>query len=131
MSAPKNLFEFERSGDILIINANGSTMEFRDQDVRNAYNDAYRLLGEPTIRHLLVDFSRLSYFGSTFVGILVRLARKVRTDGGEAVLCNLTENMQEMMRTLMLLENTKTDFYWVAYPNRQAALTALSPPGPE
>jgi anti-anti-sigma factor len=100
-------------------------MEFRDSDVRNAYNEAYRLLSQPGARHLLVDFSRLEYFGSTFVGILIRLARKVRQCGGETVLCSLAANMQEMLRTLMLLEDTETDFVMKPFADLPQALAYL------
>lgn len=85
MSQNKQLFEFEVSADTLLLTVNGPFMEFRDSDVRNAYNEAYRLLSQPGARHLLVDFSRLEYFGSTFVGILIRLAR--RSDSAVAKQC--------------------------------------------
>lgn len=126
MFPEKRVFDFEQLGNVLILTANGPFMEFRDNDVRNAYNDAYRVLSEEGVRHLVVDFSRLDYFGSTFVGILIRLAKKARGGGGQAVLCHLSDNMTEMMKTLMLLENTKTDFFWTPFPSREAALEALS-----
>jgi hypothetical protein len=34
--------------------------------------------------------------------------------------------MRDMLKTLMILENAKTDFYWVPYPTREAALAALA-----
>lgn len=126
MSQEKQVFEFEQAGDVLIVIAHGPFMEFRDLDIRNAYNEAYRRLHLEGTKHLLVDFSQLQYFGSTFVGILIRLAKKARSNKGEAVLCHLSDNMKEMLKTLMLLENTKTDFYWVPYPTREDALKALS-----
>ena len=75
---------------------------------------------------LLVDFSKLDYFGSTFIGMLIRLAKKARHGGGEAVLCHLSDNMKQMMKTLMLLENTKTDFFWVPFESREAAMASLA-----
>ena len=57
--------------------------------------------------------------------MLIRLAKKARQGGGEAVLCNLSENMKQMMKTLMLLENTKTDFFWVPFDSRDAAMASL------
>jgi anti-anti-sigma factor len=126
MSQDKQVFEFEQAGNVLVVIAHGPFMEFRDNDIRNAYNEAYRLLNEPETKHLLVDFSLLEYFGSTFVGILIRLAKKARANKGEAVLCHLSDNMKDMLKTLMILENTKTDFYWVPYPTREAALAALA-----
>jgi len=126
MNEKKPVFEFEQAGDVLIVVVHGPFMEFRDSEVREAYNEAYRRLHEPDTRHLLVDFSDLEYFGSTFVGILIRLAKKARGNKGEAALCHLSANMTDMLKTLMLLENTKTDFYWVSHPNREAALKALA-----
>ena len=78
------------------------------------------------MRHLLMDFSQLDYFGSTFVGILVRLARKARSNQGEAALCHLSSNMRDMMKTLMLLENSKIDFAFTSFPTREAALERLA-----
>ena len=126
MSQDKQLFDYEVAGDVLVLTAHGPFMEFRDNDIRNAYNEAYRRLCEPGVKHLLVDFSQLDYFGSTFVGILIRLAKRARGNGGEAFLCHLSSNMKDMLKTLMLLENTKTDFFWVPFPDRTSALTALA-----
>lgn len=125
MSAAKEVFDYDRVGRILVVVPNGSLIEFRDADIRNAYNETYRLINEPDTDHLLFDFSRLEYFGSSFVGVLIRLARKARQGGGEAVLCNLSDNMREMMKTMMLLENTKTDFFWVPFPTRADAISSL------
>lgn len=126
MPASKEFFEFDQHQNVLIVTPNGPFMEFRDNDVRNAYNEAYRRLSLPETKHLLVDFSQLDYFGSTFVGILIRLAKKVRSGGGQALLCNLNENMRQMMKTLMLLENTKTDFFWSSCDSREAGLNTLA-----
>lgn len=130
MTAGKNVFEYERAGNVLIVVPTGSLMEFRDSDIRNAYNDTYRYLSEDEIKHLLVDFSRLSYFGSTFVGMLIRLAKKTRQGGGEAVLCHLDDNMRGMMKSMMLLENTKTDFFWVPFNSREEAIASLDKVAP-
>lgn len=126
MNQDRDIFVFEQVGEVLILTPHGPFMEFRDSEIRNAYNEAYRRLCESGVRHLLADFSHLDYFGSTFVGILIRLARRVRSNQGEAVLCHLSDNMKDMLRTLMLLENTKTDFYWTTYTCRESALQALA-----
>jgi anti-anti-sigma factor len=126
MTTDRQVFEFERHENVLIITPNGPFMDFRDNDVRDGYNAAYRILTEPEVEHLIVDFTRMDYFGSTFVGILIRLSKKVRRDGGKAVLCNLSENMHQMMKSLMLLENNKVDFSWTSAENRDAALQQMS-----
>lgn len=125
MSGEKSVFEYERTGNVLVVVPTGSLIEFRDNEIRDAYNDTYRFISEPEMKHLLIDFSKLDYFGSTFIGMLIRLAKKARHGGGEAVLSNLSDNMKGMMKTLMLLENTKTDFFWVPFDSREAALQSL------
>lgn len=129
MSEEKQVFEYERQGNVLVVTPTGSLIEFRDNDIRNAYNDTYRYLSDDDVLHLLIDFSKLTYFGSTFIGMLIRLAKKARSGGGEALLCNLSDNMRQMMKTLMLLENTKTDFFWVPFDSRQAAMDSLAQKG--
>ncbi len=101
-------------------------MEFRDNDIRNAYNEAYRLLSQPGTKHLVVDFSLLDYFGSTFVGILIRLAKKASGNQGQTLLCHLSENMRDMLKSLMLLENTKIEFSMKQVPSRADALQILA-----
>lgn len=125
MSQQVCVFDYDRSENILIVVPQGDVTEVRDSDIRDAYNNTYREITQDHVRHLLIDFSNMSYFGSTFVGILIRLAKKVRLDGGEAVLCNLSDNMKGMMKTLMLLENTKTDFFWVPFDTREEAVCFL------
>ncbi|MEZ6132586.1 MAG: hypothetical protein R3C59_28300 [Planctomycetaceae bacterium] len=49
-----------------------------------------------------------------------------RLGGGEAVLCNLSDDMQNVMKSLMLLENTRTNFFWTCYPTRPQALAELA-----
>ncbi|MEZ6060237.1 MAG: STAS domain-containing protein [Planctomycetaceae bacterium] len=124
-------FQFERHERILIVVPSRELMQFRDSDIRDAYNDAYRLIDSSDYDHLLIDFSELDHFGSTFVGILIRLAKKVRLNGGEAALCNLNDNLREMLKTLMLLENTKTDFFWTPFESREAAVQILLKPTSE
>lgn len=126
MSENKQIFTFEVSASVLILSANGSFMEFRDSDIRDAYNEAYRLLMQPESRHLLVDFSNLQYFGSTFVGILIRLSQRVHSKGGQSVLCCLSDTMEQMLKSLMLLENPKADFAFRSMPDRAAAMEYLT-----
>ncbi|MCR9199155.1 MAG: STAS domain-containing protein [Planctomycetaceae bacterium] len=125
MSQQVCVFDYDRSENILIVVPQGDVTEVRDSDIRDTYNNTYREITQDHVKHLLIDFSQLNYFGSTFVGILIRLAKKIRLDGGEAVLCNLSDHMKGMMKTLMLLENTKTDFFWVPFETREEAVQFL------
>jgi anti-anti-sigma factor len=122
----KQLFKFGLHSNVLIVTPYGPFDQFRDNDFRYAYNEAYRLLSEPGVCHLLVDFSHLDYFGSTFVSILLRLSQKARNSKGEAALCHLSDNMRGMLKTLMLLENPKIDFSMSSHVTREVALQYLA-----
>ena len=119
------VFQYEQVDDILVVTAQGDLFQYRYEDLRNGYNDTYRMLLDDSIKHLVFDFAAVGHFGSSFIGMLIKLAQKVRKDGGEAVLCSLTPEMREVMQNLMLLENVKTDFFWVPFDTRAEAITSL------
>ncbi len=119
------IFRQEQIDDILVVTAQGDLFQYRYEELRNGYNETYRALLDASIKHLVFDFKDVGHFGSSFIGMLIKLAQKVRKDGGEAVLCSLTPEMTEVLQNLMLLENVKTDFFWVPYDNRELALNAL------
>ena len=56
-----------------------------------------KLLDDPGIRNVAVDFHRCAYFGSSAMGALIRIARVVRARGGEMVLSNLSECGRELL----------------------------------
>lgn len=120
------VFSFEQVGQTLVVVANGDLFQHRFEDIRAGYNEAYRLLNQDGVDNLLVDFSAVSHFGSAFIGMLIKLSQKARLGGGESVLCNLSASMIEVLNSLMLLENVKTDFFMVQYPDRESALKALA-----
>ena len=119
------VFQYEQVGDILVVTAQGDLFQYRYEDLRNGYNDTYRRLLDETIKHLVFDFAAVGHFGSSFIGMLIKLAQKVRKEGGEALLCSLTAEMKEVLQNLMLLENVKTDFFWVPFDTRAEAIAKL------
>lgn len=121
----EEIFLIEQVGDTLVVTPQGDLFQYRYESLRNGYNEIYRRLTAEDVRHLAIDFLSTGHFGSAFVGMLIKLAKKVRHDGGEAVLCGLTNPMKEILDQLMLLENVQSDFFWTPYPDRSTALAAL------
>ena len=56
-------------------------------------------VGEGT---LVLDFSKVAYFGSDSFGRLVELGRTVRRGGGTLVLCHLSPDIREVFRVTRL-----------------------------
>ena len=123
--ADEQIMDITQQGDLLVVTPVGNLFEYRFEDLRNGYNDAYRMLCGPGIKNLLVDFEKVDHFGSAFIGMLIKLAQKARKDGGEAMLCSLSDSIQQVLKSLMLLENVNTDFFMRQFANRDEAIEFL------
>ena len=125
MTGKMRIFDVEYSGHTLIVTPQGNLYEYRYNELRDAYNDVYRMISDDSARHLLFDFVNLTRFGSAFIGIMIRLSKKIRNGGGNAGLCNLSDDMSETLRTMLLLDNIEGGSYWTGYSSREVALAAL------
>jgi anti-anti-sigma factor len=119
------VFTFEVVENTLVVVAHGDLFQHRFEDIRNGYNEVFLRLSGDGIDNLLVDFEHVQHFGSAFIGMLVKLSQKARRGGGETMLCGLKPSMIEVLNSLMVLENVKTDFFMVPYPDRESALNSL------
>lgn len=120
------IFQFEQLQNVLVLTPQGDLFQYRFEALRNAYNDTYRMISQGETKHLLIDFQSTGHFGSAFVGILIKLAKAIRAKGGEAALCGLTADMKDVLDNLMLLENVKTDFFWVPFEGRDEAIAFVT-----
>ena len=68
---------------------------------------------------LVVDLSRVSYFGSVFLSFLLRCHMLAKKHGSEMVLAGPSD------RTRELLHLTALDTLWAIYATRREALEAL------
>ena len=114
-----------QDGDVLVLSPEGDFMKVREIQMRAEYNELYRILSMADCKHMVVDFADIEYFGSTFIGILIRLAQRVKKNEGTSVLCCLNERMKDVLKGLMLLENVKVDFFAGCTDTREEALTKV------
>lgn len=115
----------EEDNDVLVLSPEGDFMKVREGQMRNEYNELYRILSTTNCKHMVVDFTHIEYFGSTFIGILIRLAQRVKKNEGLSVLCCLNDRMREVLKSLMLLENIKVDFFAGCCDSRDEALAKV------
>ena len=93
-----NVFACEQVEDsILVVVPQRDFMSARDAELRDAYNDTYRQLCADGVLHLVFDLSGLDYFGSAFVGIMIRLAKVNNNRGGRTVLCHLNDETRNKL----------------------------------
>jgi anti-anti-sigma factor len=112
-------FTIERTGEVTIITAS-SALETIDPTV---VEQAAELMLQP-LRHLevplvVVDLSRVDFFGSSFLSLLLRCWKLANAKGGQMVLSGVSTRARE------LLHITSLDMVWPIYESRREAVEAL------
>ena len=120
MSDQFKIFQIEHAGRTLIVVPQAESYGFRYTDVHLESNKLLALMRGPDIDDLVVDFGSLHYFGSEFIGALIRLARSVCDGGGRVALCNASEKM------VQVLSNMKLNKLWPYFDTRDEALQSFS-----
>lgn len=70
---------------------------------------------------LLLDFSKTRFIGSTFIGLMVRVWKRIRDRDGQMGLCCLAPFCRETLVIARLY-----DTLWTSYATREEALSTLS-----
>ena len=93
---------------------------------RDDYNEICRRLSLSKGQLLIIDLTETCFFGSLFVGIILKLSVTVGQQDGQFALCGLSEQLSDLMKKLMLLEkNSDSAGYLKHYSTRAEAVSAL------
>jgi len=114
-----NLFDVERDGQILVITPTADLRESAYQDIEAAARDIFDLLARGEIKGLVLDFHRTDFYGSTALGIFVRLWKRISRCGGRMAFCNVSQHEKE------ILSGTRLDTLWPICPTRADALKVV------
>lgn len=114
-----NDFLLEWHGDALVIAPSGSAESLQWKAVEQAADLVMAPIREQRAPLVVFDLSRLNYFGSVFLALLLRCHKLVRSHGGELVLANVSEAARELLRL------TALDTLWAIYDSRDQALDAI------
>jgi anti-anti-sigma factor len=122
MSAPRPTEEhvsIERHGDVTIM-IPAPSLESVDPGL---VEEAAELMLAPVRDDLepliVVDLSRVDYFGSTFLSVLLRCWKQSQAKGGLIVLAGVSKRARELLRV------TSLDMVWPIYETRREAIEAL------
>jgi anti-sigma B factor antagonist len=118
-SEPQDAFTIERRGELTVVSA----MPALESIGMGLEEQAAELIFDP-IRHdaeplIVFDLSQVDYFGSVFLGVLLRCWKLVQAKGGSMALSGVSVRAKE------LLHLTSLDFVWPIYANRREAVEAL------
>lgn len=92
------LFEVKLVDDAVLLTPQRDLTEFEFGQIESESAKIVGQLTEASKKHLIVDFTRIDYCGSTGLGVLTLLYKKVRERGGEMAICNLSPNEREVLR---------------------------------
>jgi anti-anti-sigma factor len=120
MNTATALIGVERQGRTAILTAQGDLRELHCQEIEREQEEILRLLGSnPSIENLAFDFAGTDFFGSTALGMLLRLWRQVRGRRGRMALCNVSPHEAD------ILAETGLGQIWPIHASREAALEDL------
>ena len=118
-SKSSETFTIERHGDLTLIAANPA-LEFLDpgleEEAAEVILNSVRDQDSPL---LLFDLSEVKFFGSMFVGILLRCWKLTTSRGGMMALAGVSNHAKE------LLHLTSLDMIWPMYKDRREGMEAL------
>jgi anti-anti-sigma factor len=115
----QDAFTIERRGDLTVVSATPAL----ESIAMGLEEQAAELIFDP-IRHdaeplIVFDLSQVDYFGSVFLGVLLRCWKLVQAKGGTMALSGVSSRAKE------LLHLTSLDFVWPIYADRREAVEAL------
>jgi anti-anti-sigma regulatory factor len=112
-------FQIERHGEIALVIPSPKVEEMHETMISQAATLVVNSLKEDPPAGIVIDLSKVHYFGSVFVSFLLRCHMLAKKQGSELVLAGSTEPALELLKLLDL------QTLWAIYDSRQEALEAL------
>jgi anti-anti-sigma factor len=112
-------FTIERRGDLTVISAT-EELEHLEFGLEEAVSELIlKSLKRQQQPQIVFDLSRVKFFGSVFLAVLIRCWKLVVSRGGTMVLAGLDERSRELLRI------TSLDIVWPIYQSKKEAIEAL------
>jgi anti-anti-sigma factor len=118
-STQSQSFQVERHGEIAVVIPSPEVESMHELLIEQAAKMVVNSLKEDPPAGIVIDLSKVSYFGSVFLSFLLRCHTLAKKHGSEIVLAGASE------RTRELLHLTSLDTLWALYATRAEALDAL------
>jgi anti-anti-sigma factor len=116
------VFDLEVEGETVVVTPTEDLRELEFAEIGVAAEEVLGLLDRGPARNVVVDFRRTDYYGSTALGVFLRLWKRVRSRGRRMAFCNVSAHEEEILRLANL------DRLWPVCPSREEALAAVRGP---
>lgn len=112
----------ERQGDIAILIPSAEAGSLVERPLEQAATAVLTPLTAMPPAGIVMDLTRMDYFGSRFIGFLIRCHKLIKQSGGRMVVVGASARIQELLRLAAL------DSLWPHYQDRSKAVHALTSP---
>lgn len=119
MTANTRAFEIERQGQTLLVTVLTNLRELDYPKIEAGANGILNLLGNGTIKNVVLDFHKTDFYGSTALGFFMKLWKRIRERGGRMAFCGVSEHEREILKVANL------DGLWPICPSREEAIKAV------
>jgi anti-anti-sigma factor len=119
MSQPK-VFHVETAEATLVVLPLQSMGSLAEENVRAELDLLLVQLQKPDLRHVVVDFQHVAYFGTAMLEVLLLLWRRIRDRSGKLAICNASQMEQEVLRI------SSFDTIWPICRSRKEALESVT-----
>jgi anti-sigma B factor antagonist len=109
----------ERHGELIIVIPSPALEEMDPGQIEEAAEVILAPLDGEVLPLVIIDLSKVDYFGSTFLSVLLRCWKKTQAKGGLMVLTGVSLRARELLRV------TSLDMVWPIYGTRREAIDAL------
>lgn len=119
MVPPHKIFGVEQIGNVLVLVPHGDLGSLEDQEIGVELKSTLELLQRSAINKVVIDFSASKFFGSTMLGAMIKLWKRISASQGKMALCNLSDHEREVLKV------TKLDGVWPQLATRQQAIDVV------
>ena len=112
-------FGVENESGVWLVTPLGDLASMNWSELPATAGDILGEAADTTCPQVVFDLTGRAYFGSYFLGILVRCWKHISSHDGSLALCGVSETGREV------LEITSLDTLWDIYPSRAAAIKAM------
>jgi len=113
-------FHAESENDTLIVMPQGSVSSLAGDEVSSELDELLVRLKSAGPNSVVVDFEKVSYFGTVMLGAMHAIWKHVRQQGGKMALCNVSDMGREILRV------SGIDVLWPVCASRRDALEEVN-----
>jgi anti-anti-sigma factor len=113
------VFDKELRGTTLVVTPLENLRELEYARIEEAAEGVLQDLDACQIKHVVLDFRKTDFYGSTALGFFVKLWKRIRCAGGKMAFCNVSPHEREV------LELTHLDRNWPVCNTLIEALAAV------